>query len=440
MNLNFPARAFRFAAAGWALLLGAGSFARSPRPVFTPFHPDGIYALGETVGWTVTERAGRKADPVGYTYTVKEDNFTVIATGRLDLSSGRATMETRCKRPAMLYVTVRRADAGHGTCDAAPVATLGAAVDPTGLRPSAPCPSDFDAFWAGKLASLKRVPIHPILTPLPAGPAGVRLYRVRLDSLGSHVQGYLAFPRAGGKLPALVIYQWAGVYALNPSAAADRAADGWLAFDVDAHDLPPDQGTGVPANYNAIGDTSRETSYFLGMYLRDTRAIDYISTCPRWDGKTIVLTGTSMGGQQSLATAGLNPGRITAVIVDEPSGADSNGALHGRQAGYPFWDSRDPRVMRTARYFDTVNFAPHITAPALIAMGFIDTTAPPAGVWTVINRIPGAKEAVPMIDSDHNNITPQAQAAYYQRSEQVLATLLVGRPFHPDQSLTRPKG
>jgi hypothetical protein len=29
--------------------------------------------------------------------------------------------------------------------------------------------------------------------------------------------------------------------------------------------------------------------------------------------------------------------KVTAVIVNEPSGADSNGNLHGRKAGYPNW-------------------------------------------------------------------------------------------------------
>ncbi len=74
---------------------------------------------------------------------------------------------------------------------------------------------------------------------------------------------------------------------------------------------------------------------------------------------------------------------MTAVVVNEPSGADSNGAL---------------------------------------------------------NQISGPKEAIPLVESDHNNHTPQKQAAWFQRSEEVLGTLLVGRPFHPDDTFTRPGG
>ena len=42
-----------------------------------------------------------------------------------------------------------------------------------------------------------------------------------------------------------------------------------------------------------------------------------------------------------------------------------------------------------------------------------------------------------MIESDHNNITPQKQAAFTERSKQVLQILLKGEPFVPNQELPR---
>jgi len=150
------------------------------------------------------------------------------------------------------------------------------------------------------------------------------------------------------------------------------------------------------------------------------------------------IMGTSMGGQQSLVTAALNP-RVTAVLVNEPAGADSNGDLHGRQAGYPNWPSGDPQAMATALYFDTVNFASRIKAPVLAALGFIDTIAPPAGIWTAIDQIPGAKEVISMVESDHNNKTPEKQGAWQARSKEVLDTILHGGTFAPNPWFTRDK-
>ena len=45
---------------------------------------------------------------------------------------------------------------------------------------------------------------------------------------------------------------------------------------------------------------------------------------------------------------------------------------------------------------------------------------------------------VPMIESDHNNITPDKQHAWLKRSEKVLATIVHGGRFIPDEALTRP--
>jgi cephalosporin-C deacetylase len=417
----------------------SGFDAAAQQLTFTPLHQNGVYNVGEKLGWTVARPAGT-ATPDKFTYTVKKNNQDVLKTGILDLSSGTATIEVTSDEPAMLYVQVNPENTEPAPAGAPPrqaYATLGAAVAPQRLQPSVPRPADFDAFWDSKLKALHEIPINPVLTPAASNVPGVELSTVKLDSVGSHVQGYLAKPQREGKFPALVIYQYAGVYALQPKTVTDRAAEGWLAFDVDSHDMAPDASTGPPRNYQSVGNTDRETSYFLNMYLRDTRALDYITTRPDWDGKTIVLMGTSMGGQQSLVTAGLNPTRVTAVIVNEPSGADSNGDLHGRRAGYPNWPSNDPKVMQTALYFDTVNFASRIQAPVVAAMGFIDTIAPPAGIWTALNQVPGPKEAVAMIESDHNNITPDKQGAFNDRWKEVLATIVRGGEFRPNQELTR---
>jgi cephalosporin-C deacetylase-like acetyl esterase len=309
---------------------------------------------------------------------------------------------------------------------------VGAAVAPTKLGVSTPRPADFDAFWATKLAAQAKVPINQTLTPVETDVTGVEIHTFQLDALGSKARGYVAKPAAEGKYPAIIQLQYAGVYALNARAVARRASEGWLVFDVDAHDkLPSDPSGNIPRNYQTIGNTDPETSYFLSMYLRDSRVLDYLLTRADWDGKTIVLMGGSMGGQQSLALAGLRPERISAVLVCVPAGADTNGTLHGRKAGYPNWPSDNANAMKTALYFDPVNFAAQIKAPVMAAMGFIDTTSPPAGVWTVLNQIPGEVEALPMLESDHDNFTPEKARVCPARTNDILDTMVHGGTFRP---------
>jgi cephalosporin-C deacetylase-like acetyl esterase len=89
--------------------------------------------------------------------------------------------------------------------------------------------------------------------------------------------------------------------------------------------------------------------------------------------------------------------------------------------------------MSTALYFDPINFASRIKAPVLAAIGFIDTTSPPAGIWTALNQIPVAKEPLPMIDSEHNNLTPQKEQDWDARSRELLGILLKGGKFTPNE-------
>jgi hypothetical protein len=129
--------------------------------------------------------------------------------------------------------------------------------------------------------------------------------------------------------------------------------------------------------------------------------------------------------------AGLNS-RVTGVVVNVPAGGDANAAQFGRMAGYPNWNVRNPLVAETARYFDVANFAPRITAPVMAAMGFIDEVTPSLGIWTILNQIPGRKEAVPMIDSPHNHqATPAQLMPWTMRSEAWLSALRKGEPVPP---------
>ena len=424
--------------AGMLVALFCPAANAQPEITLTPLHANGIYQPGENVGWTV-KRTVDGAGPVRFAYDIRKDGFDVLKSGTLDLSSGTATIEVVANEPSMIYVQVTPEGETPPPPDAAqkkPYASVGAAVAPRRMQPSVPRPPDFDDFWASKLKALRAVPMNPVVTPVASDVPGVELSTVKVDSLGSHMQGYLAKPQREGKFPALVMYQGAGVRPLRPAASTARAAEGWLVMDVDSHDKAPDAATGPPFNYQTIGNTDREQSYFLNMYLRDTRAIDYIVTRPDWDGKTIVILGTSQGGQQGIVTAGLNPERITALLVNEPSGGDTNGELHGRRAAYPNWPPKDPKAMQAALYFDTVNFAPRIKAPTLVSMGFIDRVVPPAGIWIALNQIPAPKEALPMIEANHVHLTPDKVGAFARRSTEVLALLVRGEEYKPNQELT----
>lgn len=406
---------------------------------FTPARANGIYDVGERVAWTVAAPAGAKIGGQ-FGYTIKKNNLIVIKTGTFQLATGTATIETSLKEPGMLLVDITPPSGLQGfgapSTGGSGHVHLGAAVAPTKLQPASKRPTDFDSFWESKIAMLKKIPENAVLTPKESGVAGVDYFTIKMDNIkGAHVYGQLAKPTRSGKFPAMLIMQWASPpYPLPKTWVTDRAAEGWLALNIEPHDVPSDMPQAfydaLPAmikQYQLINNTDRDANYFLQMYLGDYRAVEYLAGREDWDGRVLVATGTSMGGQQSLAVAGLNP-KVTHVIVNEPAGAGATDALHGRAAGYPNWDSKNPRVMATAPYFDTINFASRIHATSLVAMGFIDDIAPPVGIWTAFNQIKGAKEAASMVDSHHNNYaTPVQQKPYTARAAEWMNALVSGK-------------
>ena len=87
--------------------------------------------------------------------------------------------------------------------------------------------------------------------------------------------------------------------------------------------------------------------------------------------------------------------------------------------------------MKTALYFDTVNFASRIQAPVMAGMGFIDTISSRCRCSTALNQIPGPKEPLPLIESEHDNLTPQKGRACPARTKEILDLVVKGGEFKP---------
>lgn len=416
--------------------------------LLTPKNSNGLYQAGEKAAWTV--KSASDSNATNATYSVRKNGTTqVLQQGTLDLSSGDATLQAGLDEPGELVLNVMAptpsetnsaasstnatesaargfARGGRGTRD-------GAIVDASHLKAALPRPDDFDAWWEKKLAALDAIPANPQLEQTNVDIAGIEYYKITLDNInGTHVHGQLARPAKKGKFPALLQLQYAGVYPLQRAWVTDRAKGGWLALNVLAHDMPIDEQEEIRRlaraglnNYQAIGNTNRETSYFLRMYLGDCQALKYLVSRPDWDGKTLVVMGDSMGGQQSLATVGLmgEKLKVTAMIVHVPSGADVGARTKGRTMAYPNWPDR-PEIIETARYFDSVNFAPRIKAASLVSFGLFDGTSPPTGVISAFNLLRGPKELLPL-HSDHGG--PGQQPRIVRRDEW-LSALVKGEP------------
>ncbi len=417
----------------WAgALLLALQVCSGQQVVLTGLNSSGVYGVGEKICWQIEVSGENPGSAMRTSYTLKRNGLTVYKEGTLDLASGKTSIETSLDAPGAVLLEIRTGDSPQQR------SLAGALVAPDRLGPSVARPEDFDVFWEAKIKELAAISANPRAEPGDSGRANVDYSTVVMDNIsGTHVHGQLARPKKEGKFPALLILQWAGIYPLQKAWVVDRAAKGWLAFNIEPHDLPGDRPNEFYAeaqktlgNYWIIGNADRDKSTFVRMYLSCYRAADYLCQRPDWDGKTLVVMGTSMGGQQAIVTAGLHR-KVTGLMACVPSGCDMAGPRHGRAAGFPDWEKEatfqhNDAILDVGRYFDPLNFAFRVHCPSLIAMGLIDETCPAAGVYAMCNQLKGRAEIIPMVNSAHQD-QHGTQAQYNHRAEQWLASLATGK-------------
>ena len=180
--------------------------------------------------------------------------------------------------------------------------------------------------------------------------------------------------------------------------------------------------------YTHIGRDTRETCYFLRMFLACTRSVYYLSERPDWNHGALVVTGNSQGGLQSFAAAGLNP-KVTAVMTCVPAGFDYYAETAGRQMGWPwFLEGAAPQTRVVAGYFDAVNFAARTHCPVLVSCGLIDSLVQTEGSFAGINALKGPVECIVVPNRGHESV---GYDAYYKRLNAWTGALLAGKPVPP---------
>jgi cephalosporin-C deacetylase-like acetyl esterase len=300
-----------------------------------------------------------------------------------------------------------------------------AAYAPERIEPAAPNPADFDAFWAEAKEALAKLPVDARLTPKPELSTGkVDVFHVSLQNVGSDAKGasrfygILAVPKAEGRFPAIMNPPGAGARPYR--GLVDVAERGYITLQVGIHgipvDLPQEVYDGLLAGafntgrgYAAFNLDDRDRYYYRRVYLGCLRANDFLVSHPKWDGKNLIVTGGSQGGALTITTAGLDP-RVTALAPYYPALSDMAGYLKGRAGGWPhiFRDEKEghrtPAKIRTASYYDVVNFARRVKAPGLYSWGWNDEVCPPTSTHAVYNVVTAPKELLLTVETGHNTV------------------------------------
>lgn len=381
---------------------------------------DAVYAKGDAVKFRIGLKLdGKGVDGAEIAWTTTKDGVPPNNSGKVNLASGSGEVSARLEEAGFLQCR-----ASFKSPDGKTITAMGgAAVDPLKIAPSMPVPDDFDAFWAAQKKQLAAVPVNARLTPVKWPSTSVEAFDLQADSIGAPVSGYFVRPVSAKpkSLPIILTVHGAGVRNSSLGGAAGWAAKGFLAMDINAHGLPNGEDTpfytdlanGELKDYRTRGKESRDTVYFRGMFLRLVRALDVLTAQPEWDGRTVVVHGSSQGGYQSIVAAGLDP-RVTFFAAGVPAGCDHTGFKVGRINGWPKFIATGEKpadnVVDAVRYYDVVNFATRAKVQGIVTVGFIDTTCPPSSVYAAYNALPGKKAIFNDIPSGHTN-SPQASKA-----------------------------
>lgn len=426
------------------------SAASAPRPpvvIARTTKPTGLYYVGEKITVHITARNDDTDAVSQVEYSVKLHDAKVLESGKLTLTNHAAEFQTALNEPGSLLFTV----SGMTASGQKFTTYAGAAADYRKIQWPLPLPDDFDSFWGGKIAASKKLSLNPKLESVAlSNEPAIDYYKLELDNInGSHVFGQLARPKASGKYPAILLVQYAGVYQLKRENVTGLARDGWLVLNISAHDVPfdlPDSEFQKLADttlkdYTTIGQTNRETSYFLRMFLGCQRAVEYLTTRDDWNGKILVVKGTSQGGLQSIVTAALCP-QVSAIMALEPAGCGNTAQQIGRGWGWPYWQahangSDADKIMNTSRYFDAINFAHRVKCLALVGPGLMETTCPASNVFAMGNLLGGPTEVVVLPEAGHQapKTDKHGETPFNQRAAAWLKALKAGQPVPIKQSI-----
>ena len=400
------------------------------RIVVAPDRADWTYRPGERVKFRIAVTAdntpveGAVVDySIGPEYQPVQWKTSAVPTTGLEIDGG--TMNV----PGFLRCKVTATIGGKTYVEAAT-----AAFSPEKIEAVAEEPRDFDEFWRRGLAALAKVPVQSRATLLPdLCTDHVDTYHVRIRTIGegwyggAYVYGILNVPKKPGKYPAVLKVPGAGVRPYFGDAGL--AAKGAIVLEIGVHGLPVNLAkevydsllAGALNNYWVFNLEDPEAYYYRRVILSCVRSVDFIAAHPAWNGRDVLVMGSSQGGMLAIDTAALDP-RVTALQATHPAMCDLTGPLHGRAGGWPhMFQPRDdgtpsqhatPEKIRTSGYYDTVNFARRVKVPGFYIWGYNDEACPPTSTHAAFNAITAPKTLALELEQGHTYPDEQNRATY----------------------------
>jgi cephalosporin-C deacetylase len=283
-------------------------------------------------------------------------------------------------------------------------------------RPAVREPADFERFWAETIGEARAVGVAASSEVVEGHLRDVEIRDVRFPGFGGDpVAAWLLVPRGlDGQAPAVVQYLGYGGGRGLPYDNCLWACAGFVQLVMDTRGqgsswgsggaTPDPHGSG-PASPGVMTrgiDDPREY-YYRRVFTDAVRAVDHVRGLDEVDPGRVVVAGISQGGGIALAAAALSSmtdDGVAAVLADVPFLCHFERAV-GMTDADPYGEivrylavhrGAVDSVFSTLSYFDGVNFARRVTAPARVSAALLDQTCPPSTVFAAANALAGPVE------------------------------------------------
>jgi cephalosporin-C deacetylase len=279
-------------------------------------------------------------------------------------------------------------------------------------RPDVAEPGDFDEFWARTIAEARSfdlpVQIAAAVTPINQ----LIVEDVTFPGFGGEpIKAWITRPLTGAdSLPTVIEYQGYNGGRGLPGERVIWALSGYVHVLMDTRgqgsgwgtggDTPDPHGSGpASAGFMTRGILDPENYYYRRLFTDAVRLVDAVKSLSFVDAGRIAVTGGSQGGAIAVAVAGLVHD-LVAVMPDVPAHAHFRRAMEITTSD-PFLElvrylsvhrDHEETVFRTLSYFDGVNFARRITAPARFSVALMDDIVPPSTIFAAYNHLDSAPE------------------------------------------------
>jgi cephalosporin-C deacetylase-like acetyl esterase len=392
-------------------------------------HKNAVFKVDEKIKFEILlNRNGKPVSGKAVSYTIDREGQKNL-NGKITSAAKAVNITTSLNRPGFILLkAVFKTESGKTV-----VGYAGAGIEPLKIKTPKISATDLKAvndFWNQKIKMLKALPLKVKMIPATTNKAykgKLECFDIRVNCPGGlPVSGYYLKPvNAKSKsLPAYVVFHGAGV------RSADKhyniAAKGALTLDVNAHGIDNGKSKnfyqelrkGKLKGYPYFNSNNREKSYFCGMMMRVYRALQFIKSRPEWNGKTLIVYGSSQGGAQTLFATAVDPD-ITFAVARVPAMCNHYGIFDKRVSGWPRFikmksgEAVDPKVVETSKYYDMTLLAPRIKAEMLLTAGFIDRTCCPSSVYCAYNAIKSPKNIINNIPFGHYNPPETTRRIYH---------------------------